>query len=61
MNENIFIEFHQDGESLFIKKDAIIAFGMSDDIDYNSEISTIDGADWEIDETVEQVKRVMNV
>lgn len=61
MNENIFIEFHQDGESLFIKKDAIIAFGMSDDIDYNSKISTIDGADWEIDETVEQVKRVMNV
>ena len=43
--KNDFIEFHQDGESLFIKKDAIIAFGMSDNIDYNSKISTIDGAD----------------
>lgn len=56
-----FIEFHQNGESIFINKDAIVAFGMSDDINYNSEISTIDGTDWEIDETVEQVKQVMNV
>ena len=56
-----YIEFHQDGESLFIKKDAIIAFGMSDSTDYNSKISTIDGANWEIDETIEQVKKALNV
>lgn len=56
-----FVEFHQDGESLFIRKDMIIAFSISDNIDYNTTITTKDNSEYYVDETIEQVKRTLNV
>ena len=56
-----FIEFHQDGESLFIRRDAIIAFGTANNIDYNTTVETENNSEYDIDETIEQVKKTLNV
>lgn len=61
MNMLNFVEFHQDGESLFIRKDIIIVFGISDNIDYNTTITTKDSSEYNVDETIEQVKKALNV
>lgn len=61
MNMSNFVEFHQDGESLFIRKDAIIVFGISYDINYNTTIATKDNSEYSVDETIEQVKKALNV
>lgn len=39
----------------------IIAFSISDNIDYNTTIITKDNSEYNVDETIEQTKKVLNV